>query len=263
MLRIELVTQLRRVRSLLLFGALAGIVILAGATEAAKAGGRGGPATFSALNFTESGMNFLDPVLFGLVVAMLGAIIGGSDRDWGTRRYLYVRPVSQARLVAGKWWALVVSSALTVTVYLGVALPTGLVVFGWHPYHRGGGDLSAAAATGGVFEAGGYLLVCLLSVGSIALALGLLLPRSAEALGIALAFLVGSAILDNVRSLHAIVAILPVHYWLRWTSLFDSGPALDRGPGGGLWLGLAVQAATVAVVMAAAYVLLSRRDPAA
>lgn len=256
MLRIELTTQLRRVRSLLLFGALAGIVVLAGVTEASKAGGRGGPATFSALNFTESGLNFMDPVLFGLVVAMLGSIIGGSDREWGTLRYLYVRPVSRARLVAGKWWALVVCSALTVAVFLGVALLTGLVVFGWHPFHQSGGDLSAAAAAGAVLGAGGYMIVCLLSIGSIALALGLLLPRAAEALGITLAFLVGSAILDNVRSLHAIVAVLPVHYWLRWTSLFHGGT-------GGLALGLAVQALTVAVVMATAYAILVRRDPAA
>lgn len=257
MLRIELTTQLRRVRSLMLFGALAGIVVLAGVTEASKAGGRGGPATFSALNFTESGLNFMDPVLFGLVVALLGSIIGGSDRDWGTLRYLYVRPVSRARLVAGKWWAMVVCSALTVAVFLGVALLTGLVVFGWHPFHRSGsGDLSAIAAAGGVLEAGGYVIVCLLSVGSIALALGLLLPRSAEALGITIAFVVGSALLDNVKSLHAIIVLLPVHYWLRWTSLFHTG-------GGGLVLGLAVQAATVAVVMAAAYAILARRDPAA
>lgn len=259
MLRIELTTQLRRVRSLMLFGALAGIVVLAGVTEASKAGGRGGPATFSALNFAESGLNFMDPVLFGLVVALLGSIIGGSDRDWGTLRYLYVRPVSRARLVAGKWWALVACCVLTVAVFLGVALLTGLVVFGWHPFHRSGsGDLSAAAATGGVLAAGGYVIVCLLSAGSIALALGLLLPRSAEALGITIAFVVGSALLDNVRSLHAIVVILPVHYWLRWTSLFGGG-----GGGGGLALGLAVQAATVAVVMAAAYAILARRDPAA
>jgi ABC-type transport system involved in multi-copper enzyme maturation permease subunit len=260
-LRIELATQLRRMRSLLLFGALVGVVVLAGVTEAAKAGGRGGPATFSALNFTESGLNFMDPVLFGLVVAMLGSIIGGSDRDWGTLRYLYVRPVTRARLVAGKWWAMVVCCALTVGIFVGAALLTGLAVFGWHAYHRGGsGDLSAAVAAGGVLEAGGYLIVCLLSIGSIALALGLLLPRSAEALGITLAFLVGSAVLDNVRSLHAVVAALPVHYWLRWTSLFGGG---GGGSGGGLALGLAVQSATVAVVMAAACVVLARRDPAA
>jgi ABC-2 type transport system permease protein len=257
MLRIELTTQLQRIRSLLLFGALAGIVVIAGVTEASKAGGRGGPATFSALNFAESGLNFMDPVLFGLVVAMLGSIIGGSDRDWGTLRYLYVRPVSRGRLVAGKWWALVVCCVLTVGVFLGVALLTGLVVFGWLPFHRSGsGDLSATAAAWAVLEAAGYVIVCLLSVGSIALALGMLLPRSAEALGISLAFLVGSAVLDNIRSLHAIVAVLPVHYWLRWTSLFQGG-------GGGLALGLAAQAATAAVVMAAAYAILARRDPAA
>lgn len=168
-----------------------------------------------------------------------------------------MRPVSRARLVAGKWGAMVVCCALTVAIFLGVALLTGFVVFGWHPYHlSGSGDLSATAAVGGVLEAGGYVTVCLLSIGSISLALGLLLPRSAEALGISLAFLVGSAILDNVRSLYAIVAALPVHYWLRWTSLFHGG-------GGGLVLGLAMQSATVAVVMAAAYAILARRDPAA
>jgi ABC-2 type transport system permease protein len=240
-----------------LFGALAGIPVLAGVTLAAKAGGRGGPATFSALNFAESGLNFMDPVLFGLVVALLGSILGGAERDWGTLRYLYVRPVSRARLVAGKWGALVVCCALTVAVFLGVALLTGLIIFGAHPFHRSGsGDLSAAAAAAGVIEAGGYLTVCLLSIGSIALALGLLLPRSAEALGITIAFVVGSALLDDVRSLHAIIAVLPVHYWLRWTSLFHAG-------GGGLALGLTVQAATAAVVMAAAYAILARRDPAA
>jgi hypothetical protein len=39
-------------------GDVAGIVVLAGITEASKADGRGGPATFSALDFTESGLNF-------------------------------------------------------------------------------------------------------------------------------------------------------------------------------------------------------------
>jgi ABC-2 type transport system permease protein len=146
---------------------------------------------------------------------------------------------------------------LTIVVYLGFALATGLAVFGWHPYHRSGiAVLSTTPALVGVLEAGGYVMVCLLSIGSIALALGLLLPRSVEALGVTLAFLVGSAVLDNVKSLHAIVAVLPVHYWPRYSGLFQGG-------GGGLALGLAMQVVTVAVVMAAAYVILARRDPAA
>jgi len=43
-----------RVQSLLPFGALAAIVILAVLTKASKAGGPGGAATFPALNFAES-----------------------------------------------------------------------------------------------------------------------------------------------------------------------------------------------------------------
>ncbi|HET7016725.1 MAG TPA: ABC transporter permease subunit [Streptosporangiaceae bacterium] len=257
MLRIELITQLRRLRSLLVFGGLAGIVIIAGLTEASKAGGKGGPATFSALNFTESGLNFLDPVLLGLIIALLGSIIGGSDRDWGTLRYLYVRPVSRARMVAGKWWALVVCCVLTMVVYLGFALVTGLLAFGWHPYHRAGvAALSTSTALVGVFEAGGYVLVCLLSIGALALALGLLLPRSAEALGITIAFLVVSAIVDSIKSLHDVVVLLPVHYWQRYTGFFQGGD-------GGIGVGLVVQAATVVVVLVAAYAILARRDPAA
>ncbi|HLX51335.1 MAG TPA: ABC transporter permease [Streptosporangiaceae bacterium] len=260
MLQIELTTQLRRLRSLLVYGGLAAIIIIAGLTEASKAGGKGGPATFSALNFTEAGLNFLDPVLLGLVIALLGSVIGGSDRDWGTLRYLYVRPVSRARLVTGKWWALVVCCALAMIVYLGFSLVTGLVVFGWHPYHRAGSTaLSAATAFVGVLEAGGYVMACMLSIGVLALALGLLMPRSAEALAIALAFLVGSVIIDNFKSLHDLVVILPVHYWPRYADLFQSGSS----GGGALGLGLAVQAATIVVVLGAAYAILARRDPAA
>jgi hypothetical protein len=81
MLYVELATQLRRTRSMILFGALVVLPVLAGVTEASKAGGRGGPATYSALNFAEGGLNFMVPLLFGLVVAVFGAILGGADRD--------------------------------------------------------------------------------------------------------------------------------------------------------------------------------------
>lgn len=257
MLRIELVTQLRRVRSLIMLGFLVGVPILAGVTEASKAGGRGGAATFSALNFTESGLNFMDPVLFGLVVAVFASILGGADRDWGTLRYLYVRPVSRRRLMTGKWWALVVWSVLVVAAFLLATLLTGLAAFGWHPFHRSGtSDLPAASAVWALLGASGYLTICLLSIGAIALALGLVLPRSVEALGISVAFLVGSVMLDNVRSLHAVVVIFPVHYWLRWTQLFN-------GASTGLILGLVAQLAAAAVALTATYAILSRRDPAA
>ena len=100
------------------------------------------------------------------------------------------------------------------------------------------------------------MTLCPLSIGSIALALGLLLPRSVEALGITVAFLIGSAVLDNVSAVHDIIVILPVHYWVRWTQLFG-------GDGGQLLPGLAAQVAAIAIALAAAWLLLARRDPAA
>jgi len=257
MLYVELTTQLRRLRSLILLAALAVIPVLAGATEASKAGGRGGPATYSALNFAEGGLDVMVPLLFGLVVSVFGAILGGADREWGTLRYRYVQPVSRGRLMTGKWWALVTCSALAVATFVAVALLTGIMFFGWHPYHvTGSSDLSAAAATWAILGAAGYVTVCLLSMGSIALALGLLLPRSVEALGITVAFLIGSAALDNVSAVHDIIVILPVHYWLRWTQLFG-GDASQLIPG------LVAQAAGIAIALAAGYLLLARRDPAA
>jgi ABC-2 type transport system permease protein len=257
MLYVELTTQLRRVRSMILLGALVLFPALAGVTEASKAGGRGGLGTYSALNFAEQGLNFMVPLLFGLVVAVFGAILGGADREWGTLRYRYVQPVSRGRLMTGKWWALVTCTALVMAVFIAAALLTGIMIFGWHPYHvSGSSDLSAASATWAILAAAGYLTLCLLSIGSIALALGLLLPRSVEALGIAVAFLIGSAVLDNVPAVHDIIVLLPVHYWMRWTQLFG-------GDGGQLLPGLAAQGAAIAVAVAAGYLLLARRDPAA
>lgn len=168
-----------------------------------------------------------------------------------------MQPVSRGRLVTGKWWALVTCSALAMLIFLAVALLTGIMFFGWHPYHvNGSSDLPAASATWAILGAAGYVTLCLLSIGSIALILGLLLPRSVEALGIAVAFLIGSAVLDNVPAVHDIIVILPVHYWMRWTQLFG-------GDGGQLLPGLAAQVAAIAVALAAGCLLLARRDPAA
>jgi hypothetical protein len=69
-----------------------------------------------------------------------------------------------------------------------------------------------------------------------------------EALGISVAFLIGSAALDNVPAVHDIIVILPVHYWMRWTQLFG-------GNGGQLLPGLAAQAAAIAVAVTAGYLL--------
>jgi ABC-2 type transport system permease protein len=172
-------------------------------------------------------------------------------------RYLYVQPVSRRRLIAGKWSALAVCCVLATACVVGGALLIGLAVFGWHPFHRiGAHGLSASSAAGRLLGASAYVAACTLSIGTIALALGLLLPGPAEALGASVAFVVVTNILDGQPSLHTITALLPVHYWSRWTHLLDGGAT-------GMTTGLLAQATAILVALAVAWAALSRRDPAA
>jgi ABC-2 type transport system permease protein len=264
MLRVELVKQLLRVRSLVALMALAVVPLIAGLATASDAGGRNGTqggmygaAPFSALNHVAASLEFMAPLLLAVVVALLGSALGAADREWGTLRYLYVRPVSRLRLMAGKWTALAVCCLLATACVVGAALLTGLVIFGWHPFHRlGTSSLPATTAALRVLEAGGYVTVCMLSIGTIAFVLGLVLPGPAEALGVSVAFVVVANIIDGQASLSGVTSVLPVHYWQRWTHLLDGGSA-------GLATGLAMQLAAMVVVLAAGCAVLARRDPAA
>ncbi|GAA3214495.1 ABC transporter permease [Dactylosporangium siamense] len=265
MLRIELTTQLLRVRTLVALACLAAVPVLAGLATAPDAGRRNGTqgglfgaATYSALNHTMASLAFTAPLLLPIVVAMLAAAVGSADRDWGTLRYLYVAPVGRGRLLAGKLAAVAVTTAAAVLSVLVAGLLSGVAVFGWHPLRIiDAADPGTGDAIGRVLAASGYTLLCMLSIAAIAFALGLLLPRGAEALGAAVAFVVAASILNAQPALHSVAVILPVHYWQDWTPLFDpQGTAR-------LAAGAMAQVATIAVATAVSGLVLIRRDPAA
>lgn len=263
-LRAELVKQLLRRRSVVILAGLAALPLVAAAATASRAGGRNGTqgglygaSPFSALNHVAATLEFATPLLLALAVALLGSAIGAADREWGTLRYLYVQPVGQGRLLGGKWSALVVCCLAAVACLLVTALICGLVVFGWHPFHRlGTSTLSAPTAAARMAGAGAYVIVCTLSVATVAFALGLLLPGPAEAVAASVVLVVASSIVDGQTSLHVLASVLPVHYWTRWTALLEGGPS-------GLLEGVAVQAVWTAGTLALAWALLARRDPIA
>ncbi|MEU7875526.1 ABC transporter permease [Dactylosporangium sp. NPDC049140] len=270
MLRVELTTQLLRLRTLIAFAALAALPVVAGLATASSAGkrlngqdGLFGAAPYSALNHAMASLEFTGPLLLPIVVAMLAAAIGSADRDWGILRYLYVAPVTRGRLLAGQLAAVVIATAAAVASVFAAGVVTGLAVFGWHPFHVvGAANLSTGAALGRVLAACGYLTLCLLGIAAIAFALGLLLPRGAEAVAVAIAFVVVASILNGQATsrgglLHAVAVALPVHYWQDWPALFDPSAPAHLGPGA------AVQLATVAIAAGVAALVLRRRDPAA
>jgi ABC-2 type transport system permease protein len=264
-LRVELTTQLLRIRTLVAFACLAAVPVLAGLATASDAGHRNGTAgglfgaaPYSALNHAMASMEFIAPLLLPVVVALLATAVGSADRDWGTLRYLYVAPVSRSRLLAGKLAAVAVATTAATLCVLVAGVLAGLATFGWHPFHRiGAPSLSTGDAIGRVLAASGYTLLCMLSIAAIAFALALLLPRGAEALGAALAFVVAASILNGQSALHAVTVVLPVHYWQDWTHLFDPHGTAD------LATGIVSQLATITVAAALAVLVLHRRDPAA
>ncbi|HEX6932608.1 MAG TPA: ABC transporter permease subunit [Streptosporangiaceae bacterium] len=265
MLRAELTTQLLRVRTLIALACLAAVPVAAGLATAPHAGGRNGrqgglfgASTYSALNHTMASLEFIAPLLLPVAVALLACAIGSADREWGTLRYLYVAPVSRARLLAGKLGAVAVATTVATLCVLVAAMATGLALFGWHPFRiLGAPSLTTASAVARVLLASGYTLLCMLSIAALAFALGLLLPRGAEALAVAVAFVVAASILDGQSALHWLTALLPVHYWQSWTHLFDPTGNAQLGAG------LAAQVATIVLATGVAVLVLWRRDPAA
>lgn len=262
MARVELVKQLWRARSLAALAALAAVPLVAGIATASHAGSRNGTqgglygaAPFSALNHVAASLAFCAPLLLALVAALFGSALGAADRDWGTLRYLYVQPVTPRRLITGKFSALALCTALATGLILLSGLLVGLVVFGWHPFHRlGAPALSAPSAALRLVAAAGYATICALSAGSVAFALALVLPGAAEALAASIGVILLATILNGQARL--VTDALPVHAWQRWTGLLEGGHSDLAG-------GLALQLATIVLAMAVAWGVSRRRDPAA
>ncbi|TQS43364.1 ABC transporter permease [Cryptosporangium phraense] len=265
MLRFELVTQLKRLRTLIALLCLAAVPVAAGLALASSAGHRNGRETglfgaspYSALNHTMASLEFAGPLLLPIVVGLLAATIASADRDWGVLRYLYVAPVTRTRLLLAKVVTVEIATATAVGSVLAAGLIAGSVIYGWHPFHRiGAPSLGAVDTLVRVLVAVGYVLLCMSAMAAIAFTLGLLLPRGAEALAVAIIFVVVASFLNGQANLHVVAAVLPVHYWQSWTRLFELGPT------GGLALGAIVQLATIGVCLAACWAILGRRDPAA
>ena len=108
------------------------------------------------------------------------------------------------------------------------------------PHHRRARPGHRRRRSAGSWPPAATPLLCMLSIAAIAFALGLLLPRGAEALGAAIAFVVVASILNGQSALHAVAVVLPVHYWQNWppcsppperpTSASESCPSSPRSP---------------------------------
>jgi ABC-type transport system involved in multi-copper enzyme maturation permease subunit len=264
-LRAELSTQLIRLRTLISLAIVAAVPILAALSFAKSAGHRNGiqeglfgASTYSAINHAMASLDFVVPLLLPIIVTVLGTAIASGSRDWGVLRYLFIAPVTRTRLLVSQLGATAIATATAVATVWVAGLVGGAAVYGWHPFHLiGAPNLSAGAAFARCATALGYIVLCMFAIAAISFTFGLVLPRGAEAVGAAIAFIVVASILNGQPPLHAVSVILPMHYWQNWVALFDP---VSRGD---LFAGTVVQIVWIAASIAVCALVLGRREPAA
>ena len=277
MIAAELSKQLCRVRTAALVGTCAFVSVLVaiglgrtarstlqvlGASGSAVVLGSSGLAVgIAALVLTSS---LLVPVVFVLFVGEPLA----AEAQWGSLRYLLVKPVARWRVLGAK---VLVGAGLAVLAAVAVpvlATAVGTAYFGWHPVASASGSLTQTTfplfhtQAIGVWSAVGRLLLATLYVvlGSgaivgVAVLVAVVSDSVLGALSAGIGTYIISDILASIPSLHVIWPVLPTEYYDRWTDLFDPGAPLT-----GMVHGVVSQLGWLAVTLVCAFAVFERRD---
>ncbi|MEW2622235.1 ABC transporter permease [Streptomyces sp. NPDC048106] len=268
LLRSELLTTLRRRRTLVLLGVLAAVPVLAGAVVKVRTRGGGGDATGAAgpaflgqvthnglfLVFTAlaATLPFFLPMAIGVVA---GDAIAG-EADAGTLRYLLVAPAGRTRLLLVKYATVVAFCLLATLVIAASALLVGALLF---PL----GDLMTISGTTIGFTDGllRALLIALVvaaslvGVASLGLFVSTLTSSGIAAMAATVGLVVTAQILDQFPQLHAVRPYLFSHYWLSFADLLRD-PVYWHD----LSRGLGLQALYAAVFGSAAWARFTTKD---
>ncbi|MDX3215483.1 ABC transporter permease subunit [Streptomyces sp. ME02-6991-2B] len=268
LLRSELVTVLRRGRTLALLAVLAGVPVLIGIAvrietgDSSPGGGGGGGPAFVAL-VTNNGLflvfaslaatlPFFLPMAIGVVA---GDAIAG-EAHAGTLRYLLVAPAGRTRLLVSKYVCVLAFCLIGTLVVAVSALVTGALLF---PL----GDVTLLSGATVPFSEGllRALLVALVVAASLSgiAALGLfvstLTDSGVAAMATTVGLLITVQIVDTIPQLHAVQPYLFPHYWLSFADLVRDPVYWDETRSN-----VQLQALYVAVFGSAAWARLTTRD---
>ena len=249
MIAVELVKQVRRLRTWVAFGIVTGVPVIAAIANKLNPGESDGDgpafavaATASGLNHALASLGFQSVFFLVIVVALFAGETIAGEANWGTLRYLLVRPVARRRLL---WVKLAIAGLLAAAATLSVTLSglvSGVVFFGWKPLQ---GVLFFSMPQGEATVRLGlatlYVVGAMLPVLAFGIMLSTMTDAPAGAIGGAFGLSVVSQILDSITGLGPIRYGLPTHYSISWVSLFfPTGADADIARGIALHLGYAV-----------------------
>ncbi|MFC5752192.1 ABC transporter permease [Actinomadura rugatobispora] len=258
-LRVEVVRQFRRRRTLVAFGillALPWVLVAAFQIGGDQTGPDGMPslvdvATSGAMNFALFTLFVSTGFLLVVAVALFCGDTVASEAGWSSLRYLLAAPVPRARLLRQKLVvALGYSTAAVLTLPL-MSLVAGTVAFGWSPVELPtGGTVPTGTALGRMAIIVGYALVGQLVVAALAFLLSVTTDSPLGAVGGAVGLVIVSNILDAVTALGGWREFLPSHWMWAWMDALQ--PQIQ-------WTGMAKGAAISLAYSAILFALAFRR----
>jgi len=196
------------------------------------------------------------PLFLPVAVAAISADSVAGEANQGTLRYLLTVPVDRTRLLAVKFGAILVFSAVAVLTVALVGVLIGLPLFG-------GGDMLTISGSAVPFSSGlwrllvicGYLTACLAGLGAIGLFVSTLTEQPIGAAITVLILTFASAIMDAIPQLSVIHKYLPTHWWMEFGGLLR-----DPADYGALTPGLLSALAYVAIFTTAAWARFAGKD---
>ncbi|GHE96952.1 ABC transporter permease [Streptomyces spiralis] len=263
-LRVELVRQLKRRRTLIMGAILAVLpfVLLVAFAIGGDPGARNNQVTLMD-TATASGANFAAVNLFvsaGFLLVIPVALFCGdtvaSEANWSSLRYLLAAPVPRARLL---WSKLVVGLGLSLAAMVLlplVALAVGTAAYGWGPLQiPTGGALDAGTAAQRLLVVVAYVFVSQLVTASLAFWLSTKTDAPLGAVGGAVGLTIVGNVLDAVTALGNWRDFLPAHWQFAWADAVQPHPEWS-----GMIQGTAVSVSYALVLFALAFRGFARKD---
>ncbi|MFE9405252.1 ABC transporter permease [Streptomyces sp. NPDC006530] len=267
--RSELVTVVRRWRTLALLGVLAAVPVLIGIavkidTGGGGGGGRdggGGPAfitqiTNNGLFLVFAALAATLPVFLPMAVGVVAGDAMAGEAASGTLRYLLVAPAGRTRLLLAKYASVLAFCLVATLVVAASALAVGALLF---PL----GDVTTISGTRISFADGllravaiaGVVAVSLSGMAALGLFVSTLTNSGIAAMASTVGLLITVQILGQIPQLHAIAPYLFPHYWLSFADVLREPVYWDQ-----LVKNFELQALYVAVFGSAAWARFTTKD---
>ncbi len=269
LLRSELVTTVRRWRTLALLGVLAAVPVLVGIAVKIEtqgggpAGGGGGEGPAFISQITNNGLFLVFTALAATLPFFLPMAVGvvagdaiAGEAGAGTLRYLLVAPAGRTRLLLTKY-ATVLAFCLLATLVVAVsALLVGALLFPLGELTTiSGTRISFAEGLGRALLIALVVAASLVGVAALGLFVSTLTNSGIAAMATTVGLLITVQIVDQIPQLHALQPYLFPHYWLSFADLMRDPVYWDD-----LVKNLGLQGLYAAVFGAAAWARFTAKD---